>query len=228
MATTRTNIFEAAKTLSKQLNNIPPQRLGDHDSTYALPRESALEPEQQADAFHVRELLVAAAHRIDPSIEVNSATMNCSLTFRQAYEKFPTHQINAALDEMKSGIARAVQRGLKRAPYVNDMVSLSVASDIPYPFGFALRAALPMPEPLNLEFMLPEGEFRNGNGETVKRGIVPRTTLIDLIETADREQNHEALHTLHQSVCVGAELTHAQVDKLTERLGIDLAGRGAA
>lgn len=220
MATSSNNIFKAAKQLATQLNNIPPIRLGDADCTYGLPRESGLESEKNIDAFYVRELLVAAAHTIDPSVALNSSVQNCRIIFRSPYEKFPTHQIHAALDGIHKDLTRTAQR-------TEHGLHFSLSEGSTYPLDFVLRAALPAPEQFEMHYALPEGEYRDGSGKATS-GIVTYEKLIDLLDTAEHEQNHEALTELHQSHCVSAEISHEQAQKLSNRLGLNFDGKAVA
>ncbi len=218
MTTSSTNILNAAKQLATQLNNIPPRRLGENDCTYALPREESSQPENRdatMDAFHTREMLVAAAHVIDPTINLNQSVLNCSLTFHGALAKFPTHRIHAVLDDIQKDLARSALRN-------EHGIHFAVSKDSAYHLDFVLRAALPSPEPLSLQFLLPAGQFRDGNGNKVS-GEVSHEKLLELMDTADREQNHEALTELHQSRCISADISDEQAQKLDARLGLNLA-----
>lgn len=221
MDTSTTSTMQAAKQLAKRMSKLKPAQHGKTGCVFHLPPEDSSSRSgnaftDSAAAFHAREMLVAAAHMLDPSIDLNSSALNSSLTFHASLQSFPSHQVVTQLERIQKDMAQA---GIPTFRGIN----FGIAENAEIPLDYVLRAALPTPERFDLYYQLPEGQFRNHEGNAVN-GQVSYETLLELIDIADRNYDHQAVTALHRSRCVGADISHEQAEKLAANLDISFYG----
>lgn len=195
-------LFDTARTLIHQQDNAAPLRNHGAESSFALP---------EAD-LHAQELFVAAAHAMNPRLSQFDACMHRHVEFAQAYDKFPVQQMLAKLEHIKQGIGQAM---------VADETGLHFArpADGSFDIDWVLRAALPYPTPIHMVYDLGERQYRNGHGQLVS-GEVSHEQLIDLKETAERENHYEALEEICALPCIRASVDRQYAPQLKHALGL--------
>lgn len=169
-----------------------------------------------------REILAAAARAVDPSIDVLRATREGQLVFSQSaanpdtppFAQFPVQAMLHRLGEIKRAVAESMQPGNDGSLIFHQPENLSLVE-----LEYVVRAALPYPTPIAMDYDLPAGKSYDNYGAPTS-GRVDLATLCWLKESAESQHNFDAAAELAALRASRIVVRPEDVALLCERLGI--------
>ncbi|MFM9890289.1 MAG: hypothetical protein ACKVOE_06590 [Rickettsiales bacterium] len=183
-----TDLFANVAEFIKQ-QKCEPGTVRGTDRIFAMPTDMP---------YAEREILAATARAVDPGIDVLRATREGHLVFAQPsadsgqhpFEQFPVQAMLRKLGDIKRAVSESMQPGNDGSLTFQQTNNLSLVE-----LEYVVRAALPYPTPIAMDYDLPAGKTYDNYGVPAS-GRVSLEELCWLKECAEAEQNHDAVAEL--------------------------------
>ena len=208
------SIFDDVRHIIQTNSELAPSRLTEHYSCFPMP---------EGMTYQQREMLAATARAVNPHLQVNEATLKGRFDFNTPYEKPPVQQMLKKLEEIEAEVKRSFRPtndgGLE---FIQSAESLPLVE-----LEYVLRAALPYPTPLRMEYQLPEGKVYYNHDQPVT-GKIDLDTLCWLKEHADRNFNHDATAELCALRAERIVVRPEDKERVSQLLGLNAPAKGRA